>query len=268
MKYVLDHDLHIHSRLSPCSNDPEQTPEAILAHGVKAGYKHICITDHFWDGDVPCASGTWAGFENINKSLPLPQAEGITFHFGCEADMDRYSVVGVSRKHFDKFDFIIVPINHLHCPWARVQKGEMDKKEQAVILAQRFWNLTQLDLPFHKVGLAHITWDGLAGGSPNWSDHIEILNYIPDDRWRLLFTEAAEKGMGIELNVNFKRYAEGDERESMLRPYRIAKECGCKFYFGSDAHHPKELPALPERAAFFIDALNLTEDDKFRPFGA
>ncbi len=266
MRYMLDHDMHIHSYLSPCSQDPEQTAQAILDYGKRMGYKHIVLTDHFWDSSVPCASDTWEGFENINKALPLPQAEGITFHFGCEADMDRYSVVGLNQKNLDKFDFIIVPINHLHCPWAKVQKGKMDNKEQAVILAQRFWNLTQLNLPFHKVGLAHITWDGLAGCSPVWSDHIDILNYISDDRWRMLFNETAKKGMGVELNVDIKLYAEGNERESMLRPYRIAKECGCKFYFGSDAHHPFEFDDLPERAEYFIDKLGLTEDDKFNPF--
>lgn len=286
MKYVLDHDMHIHSYLSPCSSDPEQTTKAILDYGLKAGYKHIVLTDHFWDEDVPCATDSfetadakkrpdtndpmfmlkWEGFKNINKALPLPKAEGISFHFGVEADMDKYSVVGLTKEHADKFDFIIVPINHLHCPWAKLQQGKMDNREQAVILAQRFWNLLQLDLPFHKVGLAHITWDGLAACSPNWMDHIEILNCITDERWRLLFSETAKKGMGVEINVEYERYAEGFERESMLRPYRIAKECGCKFYFGSDAHHPFEFDLLKDRADFFINALDLTEDDKFRPF--
>ena len=48
--------------------------------------------------------------------------------------------------------------------------------------------------------------------------------------------------------------------------FKIAKECGCKFYFGSDAHHPFEFDLLKDRADFFINALDLTEDDKFRPF--
>ena len=28
MKYIIDHDLHLHSQLSRCSNHPEQTPAA------------------------------------------------------------------------------------------------------------------------------------------------------------------------------------------------------------------------------------------------
>ena len=32
MKFCYDHDLHIHSTLSVCGNDPKQTPERILAY--------------------------------------------------------------------------------------------------------------------------------------------------------------------------------------------------------------------------------------------
>ena len=54
-----------------------------------------------------------------------------------------------------------------------------------------------------------------------------------------------------------------EEAETVLRMFKIAKECGCKFYMGSDAHHPKglkEAKGIFERA---IDMLGLTEDDKF-----
>lgn len=30
MKYIVDHDFHIHSRLSSCSDDPRQTPKRIV----------------------------------------------------------------------------------------------------------------------------------------------------------------------------------------------------------------------------------------------
>lgn len=58
------------------------------------------------------------------------------------------------------------------------------------------------------------------------------------------------------------RFADA-ESEFILRIFRVAKECGCKFYFGSDAHHPNELDeakAIFEKA---IDLLELTEEDKF-----
>ena len=53
-----------------------------------------------------------------------------------------------------------------------------------------------------------------------------------------------------------------DETDTVLRPYRIAKKCGCKFYCGIDAHHPNEshrAEAFWERT---IDILGLDESDK------
>ena len=41
---------------------------------------------------------------------------------------------------------------------------------------------------------------------------------------------------------------------------RLAKECGCKFTFGSDCHHPKEQKSILT-AKLICDHINLTEDD-------
>lgn len=48
-----------------------------------------------------------------------------------------------------------------------------------------------------------------------------------------------------------------------MRPYRIAKDCGCKFYLGSDAHHPDELEIAKKQFERMIDLLKLEESDKF-----
>ena len=34
MRYIIDNDMHIHSNVSICSTDPEQTPDSILKHAV------------------------------------------------------------------------------------------------------------------------------------------------------------------------------------------------------------------------------------------
>lgn len=47
MKYIIDNDLHIHTRLSVCSQDKGQTPAAILRCAKERGLKRICITDHY-----------------------------------------------------------------------------------------------------------------------------------------------------------------------------------------------------------------------------
>jgi len=51
----------------------------------------------------------------------------------------------------------------------------------------------------------------------------------------------------------------------MLRPYRIAKEMGCKFFLGSDAHTPEVFGRAAKKFNDIIEMLELTEEDKF-PF--
>ena len=93
---------------------------------------------------------------------------------------------------------------------------------------------------------------------------MKILDAIPENELIRLFTKAAKVGIGIELNYDdmLKGQIPG-KGESVMRIFRVAKQCGCKFYCGSDAHHPKELlisKAVFERA---IDLLGLEESDKF-----
>ena len=77
-----------------------------------------------------------------------------------------------------------------------------------------------------------------------------------------VFSKAAELGVGIELNQYDMNWRNGEE-DAVLRIYRAAKRMGCKFYLGTDAHHPdafEKSKTIFERA---IDKLELTEDDKY-----
>jgi len=53
MKYIIDNDLHVHTGLSLCSGDSEQNTQNILRFAEENGIKTVCITDHFWDSEVP-----------------------------------------------------------------------------------------------------------------------------------------------------------------------------------------------------------------------
>ncbi|MBP5780120.1 MAG: hypothetical protein J6X34_02665, partial [Clostridia bacterium] len=102
--YITDQDLHIHSHLSLCSSDPEQTPARILQYALNTGLTTVCLTDHFWDPAVPGASDWYKvqDLDHIRESLPLPQAETVRFLFGCETDMDKNFTIGVSDKTLEE----------------------------------------------------------------------------------------------------------------------------------------------------------------------
>lgn len=262
MRFKADHDYHIHTHLSTCSNDPGQTCGHILDYAENNNFKSVCITDHFWDETIPGASKWYEpqNYEHIKKSLPLPEAENISFMFGAETDLDRFMTLGISKKVMDELDFVIIPTTHLHMKGFTIEKKEFDVKERAQIYIQRLKGLLNMELPFEKIGIAHLTCHLLASETPR--AHLDVLSYISDSIYKDMFSDIAKKGAGFELNFPLANY-EGSERDEVLRPYFIAAECGCKFYLGSDAHHPKDFEKAKINFENIIDALGLTEDQKF-----
>ena len=197
MKYLIDHDYHIHSMLSLCSGHPEQTPENILAYAKKNGLTRLCLTDHFWDETVPGASDWYKiqNWEHIARWLPLPKEEGIDFRFGCETDFDKHFVLGVSPAVMEKLDFVIIPTTHLHMMGFTLDEEDDSIERRAALWVKRFEKLLEYDLPKRKTGLAHLT-DGLirsAGGGHTWEDHVRVLDLVTDAQARDLFSGAAEK---------------------------------------------------------------------------
>ena len=258
-----DHDYHLHSQLSRCSRDPLQTAEALMAYARESGFTQLCITDHFWDEKVEGASGWYApqNFEHISRAKPLPQADGIEFFFGCETDMDKFFTVGVSAERYDEFDFIIIPTTHLHMTgFTLSEEDAQSDARRAELWVERFERLLELDLPFYKVGIAH-----LACGLIRPKDRaafLSVLDAIDERDMRRLFCRAAELGCGIELNHSDMSFKD-EEADRVLRMFRIAKECGCKFYLGSDAHHPSTFESTDRIFTRAIDLLGLEESDKF-----
>ena len=263
MQFAVDHDYHLHSNLSRCSRCPEQTPERILQYAQENGLKTIVLTDHFWDCDVPSEKKfyEYQNFEHITQSLPLPQAEGIRFLFGCETDLDKDLTLGISRERMEALDFIIIPTTHFHMQFTLTDAQRQDVAGRISAWLRRLEGVLNMDLPFYKVGLAHLTCSLI---HRDREEYLKVLAGLPEDAMAALFQKAARCGVGIELNASDIRAATGAE-EIVLRPYRIAKECGCKFYMGSDSHSPDGFLNTIERFEHAVTVLELTEDDKFIP---
>ncbi len=259
MRYIADHDFHIHSTVSRCCHDATQTPEAILDYARKNNFNKICLTNHFWDENVK-SEAEWIeehGFSFVSSVLPLPQDESIRFLFGCETDMDFNNVLGVSKERFDSFDFIIVATTHLHLDGNTVRTAIQTPEEAAFHWVDKLENLLIKDLPFHKIGIAHLTTGHILKHKTT-----EAISLIPDTAMYDIFKACAKKGAGIELNVKTINMSD-EQKEILLRPYFIAKECGCSFYLGSDAHKAGALASAKENFEDVIDKLQLKESDKF-----
>lgn len=263
MKFKVDHDLHIHSHLSSCSRDPEQTPERILQYAKENGLKTVCLTDHYWDSAVPGASSWYApqDFAHIRAAKPLPTCEGVSFLFGCETDLDRHMTLGMPLSRFDDFDFVIVPTTHLHMRGFTISEEDgASNSRRAALWVERFDALLSMPLPFEKIGIAHLVC-GLINKTSR-EDYLDVLSRIPSEDMERLFERAARLGCGIELNRSDMSFSDADA-DVILRPFRIAKDCGCKFYLGSDAHHPAAFEGVKDVFERAVTLLDLSENDKF-----
>ena len=266
MKYQADHDLHIHSYISPCArHDPRQTKEAILAYGIASGFKLLCVTDHIWDKKGPGYCALWRGsgldIEKGKEILPLPQSPLCRFLFGMEVDMDFDGNIAVTEPEYDTFDFLILSPSHLHMKDQTIDPKKVGPSapEHKKYYQERIFRFLSIGLPLRKCGLAHFTTSLACREDP-----YGMLELFSNADYEEIFKEVARSGMGMELNFE-DDYEKADEKqkEQVLRPYRIAKECGCTFYFGSDAHTPEGFAGRRAHFEWVIDTLGLEEKDKF-----
>lgn len=264
MKFKVDHDYHIHTYLSSCSRNPEQNPDFLIRYARENGIKTICITDHFWDDAVAGASGWYAAqnLSHIREILPFPTDPEVRIMFGCETELRRDLTLGISPDKFDTFDMIVIPTTHMHMNGFTVSEdGSESAEERAKLWVERLDAVLNMDLPFGKVGIAHLACFLINRKSEE--DYLATIRAIPDGEMTRLFTKAAALGVGIELNNGDLKYAL--KHEAVMRMFHIAKSCGCKFYLGSDAHNPGEFNGAVLRAERVVNILGLTEDDKFTP---
>ena len=263
MSFPIDHDLHCHTLLSECSSDPMQSVSAILDHARAHGYTLQCVTDHLWDRAVPGASDWYApqDIAHVSRSLPLPADDRVRLLFGCETEYCGGDKLGLSPENYDKFDFIVIPPNHFHMKgFVRPETVDSEAKA-AALLVERLEQLAELDLPWRKVGIAHMTCPlTFREGCP-----AEVFRLVDERRYRRVARRFAELGAGIEINLACFGPGWRSREDDHLRLYRLAGEEGCRFYLASDAHHPAELSLVPERAPEVVSLLGLEAADRFIP---
>ncbi len=261
MRFPIDHDMHCHTHLFLCSNDEMQSVQNILAFAKTHGYTLQCITDHLWDESVPGASSFYTpqNIAHVRQSLPLPEDDQVRMVFGCETEYCGGNKLGLSPDSYDKFDFIVIPPNHYHMV-GLVRPADRDSEEKiADLLVERLEQLSLIDLPWRKVGIAHMTCSLIF----KEGDQHRVYELVDEKRFRAVMRRFARFGAGIEINLSCFGRDWRKHEDAMLRLYRLAGEEGCKFYLASDAHHPDELGVVPERASEVIDLLGLTKEDQF-----
>jgi len=263
----IQHDVHMHTYLSRCSNDSNFLPPAIIERSKANGIKVLGFTDHFWDKSMPGGDNNiyrnqdYAHVQKIHDMMP-EIIDDIKILFGVETEYYGHGRIGISKETAAKFDFVIAPTNHTITAFAE-ENNLRTPSQLAKEMIRRFKEVLSFDV---ATGICH---PFLPLGFMEIGD--KILNDMSREELNECFSLAAEKGVSVELNSctfasNYNRGTDGFTDESFLRIFSIAKEAKCKFHFGSDAHSLEDIDRL-QKLEKYIDLLGITEEDinpKFR----
>lgn len=256
----INHDFHIHTSLSLCAKQ-SATLDNYIEQAKKLGLNKIGISNHFWDELFPVDIDfyqiqNFLHIENIKTEIERKKNCGLNIYFGCEAEYDpKRADISVSEAVAEQFEFILVPNSHTHMmmpknlyePYEK-HRDFMIKAYKDIINSKVSKYITAIAHPFEAVCCPY--------------DNEILIDMIPDDTFRRLFDKTAEKEIAVEINVYsmHKKTKKQIEDSAQIRMFSLAKECGCKFIFGSDAHDDKQHSSY-NNASFVSDLLGISEND-------
>lgn len=259
----ITHDFHIHTDLSICANETA-TLENYLKIAKEIGLTKLGIANHFWDSKIEGRLDFYKtqDFEHISKLKPeieKANSDELKVYFGGEAEYDfKHHDVSVTEEVAEKLDFLLVPNSHTH---ATMPKEFYEPYQKHVdYMLQAYEDIINSKVSKYITAVAH---PFCAVCCPY--DREILLNMISDDTFKRLFDKTANKGIAFELNVDYMEKFKKTEEEircgAHMRMFRLAKECGCKFIFGSDAHSTKEHESYKKLTQIFADELELKEEN-------
>ena len=228
------YDLHIHTNLSVCSSDPEQTVENIVKYAKENGIPTVAITNHVWDCELPAGSDFYAQqpFAHIMKIREQIPAEthGVRVLVGAESEFASKHVM-LKKESRDQLDFLLIPHSHIHMYGLVLPKECTNFALKAKYLKESFCDLVSKDA---ATAIAHPF-------APLGSDPYgvrAILSSITDDEFAACFALAKEHDTALEINGTemLKVWDVPSALYEYERVFSIARDCGCIFTMGSDAH--------------------------------
>lgn len=269
----ITHDFHIHTHLSLCA-DKSATAEAYAKIFREQGIKKAGFSDHFWDATYenshaylldntgqhnPKGFYTTQNYEYLCQLKPELQAADFgdtEIFFGCETDYDPVNRrPAITPETAEKFDFILMPNSHTHMvmPIANYEP----KEAHIDYMVQIYEDTLNSDVAKYITAMAH-PFEAVCC----LYDRYILMKMISDDTYKRLFSKTAEKGIAVEVNVSCMKGKTPEEIADIeeMRLYRIAKDEGCLFTFGSDSHDDLSHKYY-SNATLVANLLNLTEKD-------
>jgi len=254
----LSHDLHMHTYLSACCSDrANHRPAPILALAREMGLSTLGFADHLWmhpdlepsswyrPQDASQVSRLRADLASISTPLRVL--------VGCEAETIAPGKFSITPDFAESLDFVLLAASHFHMDSLVAQPRSYAPQHLGphaldfFLAAVRSGLATSIPHPFFPVG-HHDAFD-------------VAVAFLSDAQLFDAFSLAAERSVAVEITLAFlPRPDRVFSIETPLRLLSIARDAGCFFTLGSDAHAPDAQRRFPELMTF-VETLALTDDD-------
>ena len=260
MKNSIKHDFHIHTNLSLCA-DREASAKRYIEKAVEIGLNKIGFANHFWDEKIPAINEfyeiqTFKHNIELKKELASIELNNIDVYFGLEGEYHPVYGVAITPQIAEQLDFLIVSNSHTHMTMNPSYYDSYEKHAQFMVDAYN--NILNCDVSKYILAIAH----PFEAVCCPYNNQI-LFDLISDDTFKQLFTKTAEKGIAVEINIACLGNVTHDNINTykQLRMFEIAKKCGCKFIFGSDAHSNNEHDTYLQKANLVFHTLGLNQAD-------
>ena len=262
-EHLCTSDLHVHTNLSLCA--PKTTTVAsYLPHCSREGIEKLGISNHLYAANKEGIEGRSYLEHNLLVREELAKLAGQTdvrFLLGCECEVIWGRAPGLLPEEAPLYDYVLFASSHLfNIPhlYRNIDLDVSNAEKTRKVMLEQFIRTCKAEYPV-PMGICHPLYPICCP----WEQ--EVVDGMTYAQLRDCFSLAAERQVSIEIHACLYRNGTQLDGEglspSYLRMLAIAKECGCKFHFGADAHAPDAFIGkhrLLERAARRI---GLTKDD-------
>jgi histidinol phosphatase-like PHP family hydrolase len=268
MPTKINHDLHIHTYLSACcAAKEEQQAGNIIKRAEEMGLTAIGLSDHIWVNPAIEPTG-WYKPQNethiakIRQDLAELPPSPVKVSVGCEAETIAPGKFGLTPEFAATLDHVLLSCSHFHMKGFVEQPADDSPASVGRNLLKFFRSGVTSGLP---TSIAH---PFVPFGF--WAQFAGAIASISDDEFIEAFGLAATHKVAIEITMAFLPATPTPEKPNPLwtldtpvRLLALARQAGCRFTFGTDAHDAagqKHLPALSEliKLAGITDANILT----------
>lgn len=262
---LINHDLHIHTYLSACcAAKEEQQAAKIVKLAEEMGLETIGLSDHVWVNPAIDPIDWYkpqneAHIKKIRENLAALPPSRVRVSVGCEGDTIAPGKFGLTPEFVATLDHVLLSCSHFHMKGFVEQPVDNTSGSVGRHLLKMFRSAVASGLP---TAIAHPFFP--FGSVPQFA---AIIDSISDAEFIDAFGLAAQHGVAIEITTVFlppeNKGAPDAPQWTLDTPTRflsLAKQAGCRFTLGTDAHSADGQRKLPKLEPL-LQAIGITQGD-------